>query len=128
MKLFLSLKSIIFYIANIGVWKYGFARVIIKIKFFHSCCNRVVLVAIALHSYLRSCFTVVTRAALVLHSHRCYCLTRATSCCTCVTMVLLVSHSCRTHVASACHSWCKIVYIIFTWFINILTVWSIKII
>ena len=38
----LSLSSFICYIANIGVWKYVFACVVINIKIFHSCRTGVV--------------------------------------------------------------------------------------
>ena len=62
------------HIVNIGIWKYVFTRVIIKIKIF----------SLALHS-CRSCSTLV---ALVLHSRR--------SCCT---RIPFVSHSCRSCLA-----------------------------
>ena len=58
---------------NMGVWKYVFTCVVIKIKIFHSCCTRVVLVALVSHSC-------------------CLCLTR-------VSLVLLMSHSWRTSLA-----------------------------
>ena len=55
-----------------------------KVKVFHSCRARVVLIALVLHP----CWTRVTRVSLVLRS--CW------SCCTCVSAVSLVSRWCRS--------------------------------
>ena len=62
--------------------KYVFTRAMIKIKFFHSCCTRVVRVALVLHS-CRSCSTRVALVLLVLYS----CCIRVAR----VALVLLVS-------------------------------------
>ena len=87
MKLFLSLLSFIFYIANRGVWKYVFTSVVIKIKIFHSC--HTLFVRVALASY--SCHTRVALVSFVSHL-----------CCSCsarIALVLLVSHSLRSCMA-----------------------------
>ena len=75
MKLFLSLQSFICHVANIGVWKYVFTCVVIKIKISHSCRTRVVRVVLVSHS----CWTLLARVSLVLHS--------CPSCRTCVARV-----------------------------------------
>ena len=57
-----------------------------KIKILHTCCTRVVRVALVLHS----CHQCSTPVALMSHTCR--------SCLTHVALVLLVSHSCCIHV------------------------------
>ena len=90
MKLFLSLYSFIRHIANIGMWKHVFSRVVIKRKIFH---------------LYRTC---VVRVAVLLHC-----------CCSCSTrhaLALFESHSfrlSRTRVARVWHSCCKIDLILF---------------
>ena len=84
MKLFLSLLSFTCYTVNIGVWKYVFLRVVIKIKVFYLCRTRVIRVA----RVSPSCHTRVALVSLV-----------PKLCCTRVTRAALVSHSCRSGLA-----------------------------
>ena len=63
-KLLLSLLSFICDIANIGVWKYVFTRIVIKIFFFHSC--RSCSTRVTLVSY--SCRLFRIRVARIWHS------------------------------------------------------------
>ena len=74
------------YVANVGLGKYVFTCVIIKIKIFHSCRTRVVRVALVSHS----CGSCSARVSLVF------------------ALVSLVFHSCRTRVTRVWHSCFKI--------------------
>ena len=65
MKLFLSLHFSICHIIIIGIWKYVFTCVVIKMKVFQSCRNCVVCIALV-PLVPQSCCTCV---ALVLHSY-----------------------------------------------------------
>ena len=67
MKLFLSLLSFTCYTVNIGVWKYVFICVVIKIKVFYLCRTRVIRVALVSYScHIR--VALVFLVSIVLHS------------------------------------------------------------
>ena len=82
--------SFISHIANIGVLKYAFTRLVIKITIFHSFRTRVIRVALV---------------SLVSHSG-----------CTCIALVSFVQHSCRTRIALVLfvsHSFCSCLALVF---------------
>ena len=68
LKLLLSLRSFTCHKANVGMWKYVFTRIVIKIKVFHSCRTRVFYVALLPH--LRRAFA--SRVSPVSHLCRTY--------------------------------------------------------
>ena len=103
MKLFVSLKFFICYIANIGLWKYVFTRFVTKSQSFS-------LLSRSCHSYstgvapvLNSCHACLTCVALVLFVlHLCF------SCVTRVALVSLVSGTCVAKNTSSIREVCFI--------------------
>ena len=67
MKLLLSLRSFTCHKANVGMWKYVFTRIVIKIKVFHSCRTRVFYVALVSHLHL-ACASRVPPVSYSCHS------------------------------------------------------------